>query len=184
MLFGDGYRRPEESGDALPVIVGIDTARFFRRQILPVVLQLEARVSGAASRRSTQISPNGDYRPVIGNDLDACLGGLLDVAEDTLQPAIALGALPQIDLVRVHADGFEDYAMLVAIVLHPLQLVAAPGAVRSAAFHLRREMFHTVAEVVLQVCFGCDVGAGASGHAVIVAADMDHRVLPGSARDL
>ena len=94
ILPGDWYGRLEKGGDAFPIVVASHAAGFFDRQVLSVLLQFERRVGGTASSRRAKIPPDGDHCPVIGNELDADLRGLEDIAEDTLQPAISLGALP------------------------------------------------------------------------------------------
>ncbi len=63
----------------------------------------------------------------------------------------------------------------VAVVLHPLQLIRIPTALRALP-GLCGKVLHSVAEVVFQVLFRGDVAAR---DAVVVAAHVHQRVLPG-----
>jgi hypothetical protein len=58
--------------------------------------------------------------------LDTHLRGLLDVAQDRIEPPVARRSRGQHDVLRIHPDGFEDDAGRVAVVTHPFQLVEVP----------------------------------------------------------
>jgi hypothetical protein len=66
------------------------------------------------------------------------------------------------------------------IVLHPLQFVTVPCTVSADFLYLTSEMLDSMAQVVLQVRLGADIGARAAGDAVVVCADVHQGVLSGS----
>ncbi len=177
-----GYRDHflEEIGDALPVVLGADLARLAYGQILPVVLELEGGVGDSASSGSLLISPDRYDRPVVGDDLDADLGCLLNVPEDAVQLTVPLRTLAEGDIVGAHPDRFKIDAVLVAVVFHLLQFIRIPSAIRAVPY-LRGEMLDAVAQVVLQVFLRRDAG---TRHAMVVATHMHQGIFSGSTRRL
>src|SRR6476646_6987973 len=168
-LFGNRNHYLQEIRDPFPVVFNAHHTGLAHRQILPILLELEARVSDFASPGSLPVAPDRNHGPVIGDDADGYARCLLDVANDPGDLAIALRPFTQRDVVWVHAAGLELHAGLIARVFHFPQLFRVPAAVRGALPNLRGEVPYAVAQVVLQVFLR---GDARSGDAVIVAAHV------------
>src|SRR5262249_54963802 len=112
---------------------------------------------------------------------DADLRGLLNITDDRVEFAVALRTLAHRDVLGVHANGFESYAVLVAVLAHALQFVEIPANSCRRSTKLRRQMVHAVAQNVLPVFVGRDAGPH---HAVVIAANVHRRVATRRARRL
>src|ERR1019366_5263082 len=171
VLLADGYDLLEKVGDALPIVVGADSACPSHRQVSPILLKLKRTISDTTSSGFMRVSPNWDYSPMMGYDLHTYLRCLLDVTNDDVELPIAFGTFGKPDIVVVHSYGFECHPGFIAIVLHLLQLIGVPGAVGTSLAYLRREMLDTVAQVIFQICLCRHIGARSPGHAMVAASD-------------
>src|SRR5229473_7553995 len=131
ILFGGGDDLVKEGGDAPPIILMFHSPCFSHRKTLPILFQHERIGDGTSAPRSLSVPAIWDDLPVVCNDLHPGLRCLPDISDDGLDLTIPFGSLAQFDVVRVHADGFKNDAKLVAVILHPLELIRIPTSRRT-----------------------------------------------------
>ena len=119
---------------------------------------------------------------MIGDNLYAYAGGFSDILLDRFDLPIALRTPSQSDIIVFHSYGFEDNAMFVAVVFHPLHFIQIPGTVPGLLSYLRGEMPYAVAQIVFQVCLRRHVGPTTPRDAMIVSPHVHQRILLRDAR--